>query len=152
MDGRERYFAYGSNLSRAQMAERCPGAVALGVALLPGHRLAFTRYSSRRGGGVADAVAEPGSAVWGLLYAVTPMHLAALDHCEGHPHSYRRAEESVERVDGAVETAWAYTVVDKRDFVAPTATYLGTITEAAQRLGLPDDYVGALHAVPTTDG
>ena len=37
------YFAYGSNMDPVQMEERCPGAVALGAAHLPGWRLTFTR-------------------------------------------------------------------------------------------------------------
>jgi hypothetical protein len=39
------YFAYGSNMNWQQMQDRCPSARFFGVALLPDHKLAFTRES-----------------------------------------------------------------------------------------------------------
>lgn len=38
-----RYFAYGSNMDRQQMRGRCPGAVLLGTARLPGYRFIINR-------------------------------------------------------------------------------------------------------------
>ena len=39
------YFAYGSNMNPARMAKRCPGAIALGGAVLLNHRLAERLYA-----------------------------------------------------------------------------------------------------------
>ena len=37
------YLAYGSNLSLERMKSRCPDAVALGTAVIPGYRLLFKK-------------------------------------------------------------------------------------------------------------
>lgn len=68
------YFAYGSNLHHAGMRDRCPAAVPLGRASLPGHALAFRLW--------ADVVPCPGSRVLGGLWRVTPACAAALDDYE----------------------------------------------------------------------
>ena len=39
------YFAYGSNMNPSRMAKRCPGAIALGGAVLLNHRLAERLYA-----------------------------------------------------------------------------------------------------------
>lgn len=144
-----RYFAYGSNLSTRQMAERCPSASPVGVAVLAGHRLAFTRYSPSWGGGVADVVPDGEQSVWGLLYELDPPDLAALDAYEG---GYRRVRLSVTAEGGASSRPWSYQVADRARFVAPTPEYLGVIRAGAERLGFPAAYQRALEAVPTTGG
>jgi hypothetical protein len=53
------YFAYGSNMSRAELLAYCPSAHFLGIARLDGWRLDFTVFSQKRQGGVADIVALP---------------------------------------------------------------------------------------------
>lgn len=67
-----RYFAYGSNLNVAQMAQRCPGAKPLGCIKLPGWKLVFR--------GVADAIQEPGAFCYGGIWRITPEDEAALEH------------------------------------------------------------------------
>ena len=57
----------------------------MGVACLRGYQLAFTRYSSTWGGGVADIIPAVGSEVWGLVYGLTDENLEALDVYEGYP-------------------------------------------------------------------
>ncbi len=81
------YFAYGSNLHPQRMKERCPGAVALGHAVLPHYRLAERLY--------ADIDMAPGAEVHGVLYLLTPRHLALLDRYEGYPQIYRRSKLDV---------------------------------------------------------
>src|SRR5271170_368989 len=89
------YFAYGSNMHRPQMQERCPSARFADVAVLPDHKLAFTRKSAKRGCGVADVVFAPGRKVWGVLYKIADLDLENLDASEGYrpgraKNSYRR--------------------------------------------------------------
>ena len=64
------YFGYGSNLLASRLHESCPSAVLITIARLPGFRLAFTRHSTRWGGGVADIVEAPGEEVWGALWRI----------------------------------------------------------------------------------
>jgi len=82
---RRLYFAYGSNLCRAQMAERCPSALPLAPYALPEHRLAFVGEGNARWGqgGVATVIPQPGSSVPGALWLLTPACEAALDRFEG---------------------------------------------------------------------
>ena len=130
------YFAYGSNLHKPQMAERCPESRPAGAATLPGHRLTFQGESKRWGGGVANVVEDPTASVPGLLYDTTDACLEALDRFEGHPRFYRRTEVTVVR-DGAEVTAVTYMRVDAPPPRAPSAAYLGTIAHAYGTLGYP---------------
>ena len=41
-----KYIAYGSNMVKAQMAYRCPGAKLIGTGYLPNHRLAFYLHAT----------------------------------------------------------------------------------------------------------
>src|SRR5215469_13335333 len=94
------YFAYGSNLTWAQMKERCPSARFISTAKLPGFRLAFTRRSARRDCGVADAVSAAGSCLWGAIYDISDADVEQLDKSEGYfpgrqKNSYWRRECTV---------------------------------------------------------
>lgn len=77
------YLAYGSNLDAAQMRRRCPAATRLGKATLRNHELMFAGYSARWGGSVATVRRRRGGLVDGLVYALTPEDVFALDRCEG---------------------------------------------------------------------
>jgi hypothetical protein len=151
MTGAVPYFAYGSNLSVTQMLVRCPGAALIGVALLPGRRLAFTRHSQRWGGGVADVVLDPAAEVWGLLYTVTPQDLDALDAYEGRPWAYDRFRVRVEGPAGPRTGVWTYAVTNKSTFIPPSRSYLSVMQEAAREFGFPDHYTRALDAVDTAE-
>ena len=59
---RRLYFAYGSNLSLAQMAKRCPASYYVGRAVLPDYRWQINQR------GYANVVACPGSSVHGLVF------------------------------------------------------------------------------------
>jgi gamma-glutamylcyclotransferase len=146
------YFAYGSNLSQVQMRERCPGAVLQGVGVLRGYRLAFTRFSTTRRGGVADVVHDPGRSVWGLLYRLAPQDLKRLDQSEGYPHAYDRFQATIEDAEGRpISDVWVYAVVWKTEFVPPTSSYLRVIQRAAQEHGFPAEYQRALDYFRTAD-
>lgn len=71
------YAAYGSNLSYAPMADRCPGATVAGGLTLSGWRLVVRRLA------LVAPEATAGCSIG--LWRVTRAHLAALDRFEG-PH------------------------------------------------------------------
>lgn len=141
------YFAYGSNMSSAQMAQRCPGAVSRGPALLEGFALAFDRWSDRRGGYVADVQPSAGNSVWGVLWRVSAGHLLSLDRYEGvAAGAYRR--EPVRVLAGARDVeAIVYRVCAPVPPGPPPAAYLALMTEGAAEHNLPAGYVAALRAV-----
>ena len=81
------YFAYASNLDERQMALRCPGARATGVAQLASHRLCFPRRSPVRDCAVASIEPHAGSIVWGVTYDMSSEDMRRLDAREGYDPS-----------------------------------------------------------------
>ena len=109
------YAGYGSNLSLAQMARRCPGATARGSGLLRDARLVFAYY--------LGIERHAGSDVLIGVYGVTAADVAALDRCEGLGRSYDRYLVTVE-TDGRAVRCFTYV---KRDNTVeePTEAYYG---------------------------
>ena len=141
------YFAYGSNMSRTQMGDRCPGHGRGLAARLPGYRLAFDRYSTRRGGGhVADILEAPiSSNVWGIVWSVEARHLEALDGFEGVARGvYRRIDVRVETADGGLD-AVAYRICAPGEEGLPSRAYLDLLLEGAVEFAFPSDYLSFLH-------
>jgi gamma-glutamylcyclotransferase (GGCT)/AIG2-like uncharacterized protein YtfP len=150
------YFAYGSNLDFAQMRERCPSAQFLAKAMLPQHRLAFTRKSTARGCGVADAVPDPAHEVWGAVFSIAETDVAQLDKSEGfvpgRPPSksaYLREERHVWR-DGDKERPLLvsiYLANRQEDPPRPNAVYKKLIVDGAKSWHLPPTYIEQLEKV-----
>ena len=137
------YFAYGSNMDPAQMAERCPGSVALGAARVSGWRLTFTRDSPAWGGGVGHIEADPGSEVWGVLWDLTPEHLAALDVYEGIEIGAYVRDVLTVSFEGREVEAQVYLAIP-RGYKKPSKKYLSALIRGAEAHGCPDDYVEQL--------
>lgn len=142
------YFAYGSNMDWDQMRERCPSARFVGVAKLPGHRLAFSRRSRKRNCGVADAVEDQGSDVWGVVYEIDDQDIARLDVAEGYSpgrakNAYRREERHV-FVDGAKSTPLSvavYFAIPEENPSLPNEDYKSQILKGANHWHLPQEYI-----------
>ena len=64
------YFAYGSNMNRAMMRRHCPGAKAIGPAMLRGCRFIITID------GYGSIVPSRGGIVHGVLWRLTPRDVA----------------------------------------------------------------------------
>ena len=147
------YFAYGSNMSRRQMAERCPDHELIGKALLPDHALCFPRSSPVRNCGVAGIVAKAGAEVWGVVYRLNARDLAALDRREGydpakpfHVNRYNRMTIRVLR-DGAALECVTYLAREEPGRHVPSLAYMAAIIEGAEENGLPEEYMAALRMV-----
>ncbi|MFN4143038.1 gamma-glutamylcyclotransferase family protein [Aestuariivirga sp.] len=154
------YFAYGSNMSRRQMVERCPGHHCLGKALLPGHALCFPRFSTIRKCGVAGIEMKPGAQVWGVVYRLDESDLAALDRREGydpgqppHVNRYNRSRIRVLMNGDASQAVDCLTYLARAEpgTHAPSAAYLRDIVEGAEENGLPPRYVAMLKAIRSPD-
>jgi gamma-glutamylcyclotransferase len=148
------YFAYGSNMNWRQMQDRCPSARFFGVALLPDHKLAFTRESIRRGCGVADILPTQGQKVWGVVYEINASDIAKLDTSEGYKpgrskNSYFR-RECVVLLDGNVQqplTIFTYFADPMSNPPLPNIDYKNLILSGARRWQLPEAYVRELEAI-----
>jgi gamma-glutamylcyclotransferase (GGCT)/AIG2-like uncharacterized protein YtfP len=152
------YFAYGSNLDPVQMAQRCPGATAVGAAQLADHRLCFPRRSPVRGCAVASIEPREGSNVWGVLYKIGRDDLVRLDEREGYDpvnlsavNRYDRVEITVTKSNGEAVTAMIYVAVPEPMPGLPSVTYLKHIVDGAVAHRLPDDYVARLRTFDVTE-
>ncbi len=83
-----KYFAYGSNLNKKQMQERCPDSKPLFTAVLPNYKLIFVGWSRQWKGAVASIQASRGDRVRGAVYEISDLCLRRLDKYEGFPQSY----------------------------------------------------------------
>jgi gamma-glutamylcyclotransferase (GGCT)/AIG2-like uncharacterized protein YtfP len=131
------HFAYGSNMSRALMGRRCPGARALGPARLDGWRFTIM------GEGYASIMPAPGAAVHGVVWRLSPRDLAALNAYESlHRGLYVRRVLPV--MVGARRRAALVYVAPGRAPGRPQPGYQELLVAAAREWGLPADYIAAL--------
>lgn len=87
------YVAYGSNMNKMQMGQRCPNAKALGKGTLNGYTLEFR---GRKGSGVATIIKEENTSVPVVLWSITKDCERALDVYEGFPHLYYKKDVNIE--------------------------------------------------------
>src|SRR4051794_35104449 len=140
------YFAYGSNMSSAQLRAWGTAHRALGAAELPDHRLAFLRRSVRWKAGAADIVPMDGESVWGVLWEL-PFGAAELDVKESAGHAYRRRPVEVVH-EGEPVRAMAYEVIDKAPReLKPRPEYVQLMVDGAREHGLPEVWLKRLEAI-----
>lgn len=145
------YFAYGSNMDFGQMRKRCPSAITVTRASLRGHRLAFTRFSEGRQGGVADVVGERGSVVEGAVYEISDDDAVRLDEYEGvSENCYQRIQVRVTLPAGEIIEAYAYKATEQGLF-QPSKAYVQHLVTGAKYHCLSPEYVAMLEAIQTTD-
>jgi len=139
------YFAYASNMSRAQMKSRAGEIFEEHVAKLENYKLVFNK-KARGGSATANIRPAPGLAVEGVLYKINEAAFRALDRFEGAPQHYRRIEINVTSGNGQKLAAQAFiaTKVDKG--LRPAPHYLKTILDGAREHGLPEDYLQKIQA------
>jgi gamma-glutamylcyclotransferase (GGCT)/AIG2-like uncharacterized protein YtfP len=151
-----KYFAYGSNMSKAQIDERCPRNRLIGIAKLSNYRLCFPRYSEKRKGGVASISEENGCEVWGVVFELLNEDIARLDRSEGYRvdrdpnmNSYNKISVPVS-VNGQLLSCQTYQAVAQgtADF-RPSSDYMKLIIVGAREHHLPDEYVKALGNIGT---
>ena len=120
------YFAYGSNLNKANMRRRCPRALPVGRFMLDDARLVFR--------GVADCIYEPGATCPGALWRITEECEHALDCYEGWPRLYRKEYVPVTKFGG--ETTIMLYVMNSTGIMPPSQGYLDTIRQGYRDFGM----------------
>jgi cation transport regulator ChaC len=131
------HFAYGSNMSRAGMRARCPGAEALGPAALDGWRFLINAD------GYASIAAAPGGRVHGVLWRLTARDLGALNAYESvHSGLYLRRTLPVRW--GTMRRRALVFIARRGEPGRPRPGYLAGIIEAAREWHLPPDYIWTL--------
>lgn len=129
------YIAYGSNLNRRQMADRCPTARVLGTSEMKDFRLLFRGAPT---GAVATVEPFKGGSVPVLVWEVTAADEAALDRYEGWPYLYRK--ESVQlKLNGKPIKAFVYIMNEGRELGQPSNYYYSVILEGYKDAGFQAD-------------
>lgn len=116
-----------------------PNAELIGVGRVYNKRLAFTRYSAGRKGGVADIVdsANSNDFVEGYIFHVP--NFKALDRREGHPTIYKRQAILIQFGGNNYMSCDTYAVVHKYlPEYKPSKGYVDLILDGAA--GLSDEY------------
>ena len=123
------YFAYGSNISKKQMATRCPGSKPKISAILPNYKLIFTGWSRRWKGGTASIKHYNGQKVYGVVYEVSEADLKKLDNHEGYPGTYDRMNVIVFTDTDDPMEAFTYIKKDQSQETEPSVEYTAIIRQ-----------------------
>ncbi|ABK44889.1 conserved hypothetical protein [Magnetococcus marinus MC-1] len=128
------YLAYGSNLNRAHMAQRCGAAQPVGWCLLQDWQLCFRYW--------ADVQPAPGCHVYGGLYRITPGCEKALDLYEEFPSLYDKRYTTVEAhlYEQPIQPLPVmFYCMRGGAYQAPDAAYLAEITQGMIDFNFPLD-------------
>ncbi len=123
------YFAYGTNLNREQMLERCPDSKPIFIATLPNYKLVFVGWSRQWRGGVASIQPFRGEKVLGAIYDVSDRDLRRLDSYEGYPQSSNKQNVTVFNEDGEPVQAVTYIRTLQSEETRPSEEYLAVIQQ-----------------------
>lgn len=119
------YIAYGSNLSEAQMAYRCPTAKVVGTSMLNDWRLLFD--------GPASIERKEGYNVPVLIWDIQPADEKSLDRYEGYPNYYRKEMLEIE-INGETEEAMVY-IMNTKSECPPTLHYYNILKDGYKAFG-----------------
>ncbi len=125
------YFAYGANMSRAAMAARCPASRPLGVAKLPGWRLAIMRE------GWLTVTPAPDISTQGVLWELAEADMPTLDAFEDVGAGLY-LKQTLAVMAERKTAALVYVGANAGPGVA-RAEYLAAVRVAARGWGLIDD-------------
>jgi gamma-glutamylcyclotransferase len=120
------YFAYGSNLNKKQMTERCPDSKPVFTAILPNYKLVFAGWSRQWRGGVASIKSFRGDRVRGAIYEVSEQCLRQLDRFES---GYSRLKVTVLGEDSELIEAITYIKAGQLEETPPSKEYLAVIQQ-----------------------
>ena len=134
------YLAYGSNLSMAQMAGRCPDAVYVGTTEIEDYQLLFKGSQT---GSYLTVEPKTGKKVPVLVWRISDRDERNLDRYEGCPEFYYKREITVEMKSltdgmplGKID-ALIYIMHEERSLGCPTLRYYEVCLEGYIRFGFP---------------
>ena len=120
------YFAYGSNLNKRQMIERCPDSKPVFTAILPNYKLVFVGWFRQWRGGVASIKSFRGDRVRGAIYEISEQCLRQLDRYES---GYNRFKVTVLGEDSEPIEAITYIKAGQLEETPPSKEYLAVIQQ-----------------------
>ncbi len=137
-------FAYGSNMLSRRIRERCPSAIALGMAEIHGYELQWHKRS-RDGSGKCDVVQtnHATAVVYGVLYEISVDEKRYLDKAEGLGNGYE-AKDAEAAFRGAPRMARIYYATDIDTSLKPYTWYKALVVAGAKEYNLPETYIERL--------
>ena len=130
------YSAYGSNLGRKQMSERCLDAKPKFVATLLNYKLIFAGWSRKWRGGIASIKPSRDGKVIGGVYEVSERDLRSLDKHEGYPAVYDRRNVVVITKDGEPVEAVTHIKREQSEETQPSPEYLEFLRQGYKDWGV----------------
>lgn len=127
------YLAYGSNLNKSRIEERCPTSKRVGTGVIEGYELMFRRSCT---GYYLSIDPKEGGIVPVGVYEVQPSDEATLDEKEGYPTWYGkktfqiRLEETGEEIEG-----FAYLLPLTAPKGQPTLEYVKIVRKGYREFG-----------------
>jgi len=131
------YFAYGANMSVAAMRHRCPGAQAVGPAVLQGHRF----FIGREGCGSVEP--RGGGTVHGVLWRLTLRDLAVL-HAYELLHKGMYDLRRLPVLHGGRRVSALIYLLRRRVPGRPHPGYIESVAAGAREWELPEGYIRAV--------
>lgn len=162
------YFAYGSNLNTAAIAEWCkhhghrpPTFKSPRPAILDNYRLCFPVFSEYWGGGTADIVYDPGKYVAGALFELGDHEMKILDQKvarrvenDRETGTYKRINITVSllgRSDPIPAVTYQGVSIEKYH-IPPTKPYMDSLLQGAYNVGLSMMWVAYLQSFSIQEG
>ena len=130
------YFAYGSNINRDQMLDRCLDSKPMFLAILPNYKMVFVHASRKWRGGVASIKRFRGERVIGAIYEISEQNLRQLDIYEGYPNACDRVKIRVFDKDGKSVEAVTYIKAVQSEEAPPSQEYLAIIQQGYKDWGI----------------
>ena len=137
------YIAYGSNLNIPQMRMRCPGARVIGTSVIPDYELLF---KGSKTGSYLTIEPKVGSSVPVAAWEVSGADELALDHYEGFPDFYYKAEmvlpiKGIRTGKVRRRRVFVYIMHEERSLGLPSARYVAVCREGYDAFGFGQRYL-----------
>jgi AIG2-like family len=133
------FFAYGDRMNPEKMYGDTPGAKLVGPAHVDGYRLEFNVQSRTWGGGAANAVADHGGTLYGILWEVSDEDLKRFDSFRGEDVGQHGVLDVEAQGPNGPVTARTFVVDSHSGYVRPSERYLQMLRAIAQAEGLPPE-------------
>ncbi len=137
------YIAYGSNLNIRQMRMRCPGARVIGTSEVKDYELLF---KGSKTGSYLTIEPKAGASVPVAVWEVTERDEMALDHYEGFPDFYYKAEmvlpvKGIKTGKVRRRRVFVYIMHEERSLGLPSANYVAVCREGYDAFGFGQRYL-----------
>ncbi len=141
--GKRYYIAYGSNLNIRQMRMRCPGARVIGTSEVKDYELLF---KGSKTGSYLTIEPKAGASVPVAVWEVTERDEMALDHYEGFPDFYYKAEmvlpvKGIKTGKVRRRRVSVYIMHEERSLGLPSANYVAVCREGYDAFGFGQRYL-----------